>query len=604
MRVRPTFLEACTWLDALGATVRRAKTRLSIDIETRAGHLACIGFATSRHEAFCVPLMCVERPEGYWSHIEEVVLVGKMRDIMTHPNAMCFGQNFPYDIQYIYRFWFFIPNTWYDTMTAQHVMFPGTPKGLDYLASMYCEHYVYWKDDGKDWEPSVGEDQLWIYNCEDCVRTFEVMEQQQPQIRAMGLLHVWEFQQNRMYHLLLKAMFRGIRADVANKALLSFELMGEITQRDEWVRAVLGHPLNIQSPKQMMELFYGDLGFKPVINRKTGRPTTDDAALVSLAKKEPLLKGLVTKIQELRSLGVFKSTFVDARLDKDQRLRCSFNITGTETYRLSSSQNAFGSGLNLQNIPSGNEDEDDPDVLELPNIRKLFLPDPGKTIFEIDLQSADFYTVVWEADDDEFRAALAAGVDMHCLNAKNLFNLSCPLGDIKRLHYGKRQLAKVWCHATNYGAGPANMSRACGITVREAENLRSRWFQAHPGIKVWHERAEAELVTHRRASNKFGYRMIFFDRIEGKLPEALAWTPQSTTGCVINRAWERIDKLLPEVEILIQVHDSLVGQFDSSLEGKIEKRILEVARVVVPYDKPLIIPAGIKTSRVSWGACT
>jgi DNA polymerase I-like protein with 3'-5' exonuclease and polymerase domains/uracil-DNA glycosylase len=603
-KVRPTFSEALGLLRELQTQLRAGPLRMSIDIETKAGHLECIGFATNKHAAFCIPLMCNERHTGYWSEVEETVLVGLMREIMEHPNAQCFGQNFIYDVQYIWRFWFCTPRVWYDTMTAQHCMFPGQPKGLDYLASMYCAYYLYWKDDGKISDPNIPEEQRWTYNCEDCVRTFEVMEEQFPQIAKLGLTSVWDFQQNTLAPLLLDAMKRGIRADVDNKALLSFELMGEITEREAWLKSVLGHDLNIKSPKQMQEFFYVDLGFPVIKNRKTHAPTVDDKALSSIARKEPLLQGIVNVIQELRSLGVFKSTFVDARLDSDKRLRSSYNITGTETFRLSSSENAFGSGLNFQNIPKGDDEKDDPKALRLPNIRKLFLPDPGYTIFDMDLKSADFYTVVWEADDDEFRQALDSGIDMHGLNAKNLFGLSCGVGEVKKLHNAKRQLAKIWCHATNYGAGARNMAIACGITIHEAEKLRARWFQMHPGIEAWHKRAEHELHVHRRVSNAFGYRMAFFGRTDAALPEALAWKPQSTTGCVINRAWANIARNIPEVQMLIQVHDSLVGQYPTHLHDTMPQRILDQAlAVVVPYERPLVIPAGIATSNVSWGDC-
>jgi len=548
--------------------------------------------------------MCAERAEGYWSLTEEAYIVELLREVLTHPNAQCFGQNFIYDTQYIYRFWFVIPNIWYDTMVAQHCLFPGQPKGLDYIASMFCDYYVYWKDDGKLWDETIPEEQYWEYNGEDCMRTYEVMEKQKPLIAHFGLESVWDFQQNKLHPMLLRAMIRGVRCAVEDKAALSFELMQEFTEREQWLEAVLGHPININSPKQMKELFYDDLKFKTIRSPQTGAPTLNDKALTTIAKREPAIRDVVTKIQEMRSLRVFRSTFVDAKLDRDQKLRSSYNITGTETFRLSSSENAFGSGLNFQNIPIRQKERDDPDFITLPNIRKLFLPDPGYVIFDMDLQSADFYTVVWEADDDEFRMALAEGVDMHGLNAKNLFNLNCSAAEVKKLHYAKRQLAKVWCHATNYGAGAHNMSRACGITVHEAEKLRARWFQAHPGIAEWHKRTEHNLQTQRIVSNKFGYMMRFFGRIDAALPEALGWTPQSTTGCVINRAWYNIEQTLPEVQMLIQVHDSLVGQVPKAVWSEdYAARIVNAAKVVVPYDKPLIIPAGIAWSEKSWGDC-
>jgi DNA polymerase I-like protein with 3'-5' exonuclease and polymerase domains len=36
-------------------------------------------------------------------------------------------------------------------------------------------------------------------------------------------------------------------------------------------------------------------------------------------------------------------------------MRCTYNLAGTETFRFSSSEDAFGFGTNLQNIPKGDE---------------------------------------------------------------------------------------------------------------------------------------------------------------------------------------------------------------------------------------------------------
>jgi hypothetical protein len=58
---------------------------------------------------------------------------------------------------------------------------------------MYCDHYVYWKDDGKTWHETVGEDQLWAYNAQDCIRTREVGEVEQSIAGKLGLEHVDAF---------------------------------------------------------------------------------------------------------------------------------------------------------------------------------------------------------------------------------------------------------------------------------------------------------------------------------------------------------------------------------------------------------------------------
>lgn len=615
--IRPNYEQVTRWMDDVELMLSEGPVESSTDIETRAGHIACWGAHIRGLPTICIPFMCVERPTGYWTEDEEVEIFIRLRRITSHPNFKVIGQNWGYDSQYHWRWWFVKVPVYWDTMITQHCIYPGQPKGLDYLASMFNEFYRYWKDDGKNWDDSVPEDEYWAYNCDDTENTMEVYEAQKPIIENNPRLKkIWDFQTNRLARLLFKAMIRGIRADTKNKARLSHDLEEEVKRREEWLNYVLGHPINWNSPPQMKKLFYEDLKQRVIYSRKGEKGvTTDDEALQTIAKRSPQLRELITKFQELRSLGVFKSTFVDARLDRDGRIRCSFNIGGTVTFRLSSSQNAFGSGLNLQNIPSGNEDDElDLGALELPNVRKLFIPDEEQEIFDIDLKNADFYTVVWETDDDAWRAMLEAGVDQHLFNAAALFPVAkeCTLERLKDPEFVKyakdkykkpRGFAKIWCHGTNYYGQDRTMAGHVGITVQENFKMRMKWFGEHPGLKAWHERTKMQIETHRYVENRFGYRWNIFDRTDGVLPEALAWVPQSTTGCVINRAWDRIDQELRDVEVMIQVHDSLVGQYHRDKHDLMLTRIPEVAKIVVPYDRPLVIPVGMKTSTISWGHC-
>jgi DNA polymerase I-like protein with 3'-5' exonuclease and polymerase domains/uracil-DNA glycosylase len=588
--IRPSFDAVAVYLSKLYTQLTLGPVTISCDIETRAGHIACIGLSLDRIHAICIPLMCVERNDGYWSLEEESAVVAMLFQVLCHPNARVVGQNFIYDSQYIYRHWGFVPNFTRDTMLGHHSMFTALPKGLDYLSSMYCERHTYWKDEGKTWDKNTGEEQLWSYNCKDCVITYEVDEGVQASVDRLGLRGQHDFQQE-MFWPVLEAMIRGVRVDEAKRAAFALELSDEMAAREQWFIDVLGHPLNPRSPKQMQSLFYADLGQKEIISRKTGNVTTDDEALQRIAAREPLLRPLVRKIAEYRSLGVFLSTFVNARLDVDHKLRCSYNIAGTDTFRLSSSKNAFDSGLNLQNVPAGGAtSKDDPNALQLPNVRKLFIPDPGFTFFDADLDRADLQVVVWEADDEELRQMLREGVDIHAENAKTL---GC-----------SRQMAKSWVHGTNYGGSPRTMAINCGISIHQAEKLQRLWFSAHPGIHRWQRETEAQLRGQKWVANRFGNRRYFFDRVEGMLPEALAWIPQSTVAIVINKIWHAIYTRLPEVQVLLQVHDSLAGQFPTRIHEWCKGRIIAVANtIVVPYDQPLVIPLGIATSTTSWGDC-
>ena len=590
----PDFPVAVRHLDLLLSVARARPLKLAVDIETRAGHTACIGLAWSEREAICIPLMCAERPDGYWTFEEEADLSYRLYQLLTHKNCHVIGQNFSYDAQYFHRHHHFVPNLRRDTMLAQHVCFSNLPKGLDFLSSMYCESHVYWKDDGKTWDEKTGEDQLWRYNCQDAVITFEVDTVEQNNVDSMGLREVHDFQQE-LFWPVLATMNRGIRCDHNKRAQFAMTLIEEIATREQWLIDALGHPINIRSPKQMKELFYDSLGQKPIFNRKSGTVTCDDEALSRIATREPILRPVIKKIQELRSLGVFLSTFVNAPLDVDGRLRCSFNIAGTETYRFSSSSNAFGSGLNLQNIPKGGGDDD----LELPNVRDLFVPDPGYTFFDIDLASADLRIVVWEADEPEMKAMLREGLDPYTEIAKEFYHDPSITKKDPR-----RQTFKSFAHGTNYLGTAKGLAERLGLPVHQAEQTQAWYFQRFPRIKKWQEDLVDQVIKRRMVENVFGYRCHFFDRIEGTIfNQAAAWIPQSTVACLINRAYVNIHKQLPWAEVLLQVHDSLAGQFPSHLGEWAMKEIVKCSEIVLPYADPLTIPVGVKTSTVSWGAC-
>lgn len=592
--IRPDYSTVLTILHQLYQQVCERPGKLAVDIETRAGHIACIGLAWTDRDALCIPIMCVERKDGYWPVEQEAQITYALYQLLTHKNCEVIGQNFSYDAQYIYRHWHFLPNLKRDTMLAQHTLFSNLQKGLDFLSSMYCEHHLYWKDEGKEWDAKTGEDQLWTYNCKDAVITFEVDTAQQAAVDQMRLREVHDFQQ-RLFWPVLDSMNRGLRVDTSRRGDFAFTLQEEIAKREQWLIDVLGEPLNIKSPLQMKRMFYETLGQKPIISRKTGTVTCDDEALRKIAEREPLLLPITRKIAELRSLGVFLSTFVNAPLDTDGRMRCSFNIGGTETYRFSSSKNAFGSGLNLQNIPKGGGD----DELELPNVRSLFIPDPGMTFFDIDLSSADLRIVVWESDEPEFKAMLKEGLDPYTEIAKEFYHDPSITKKDPR-----RQTFKSFAHGTNYLGTAKGLAERLGLGVHEAEQTQKWYFGRFPKIKKWQDDLKDQVYKRRMVQNVFGYRCYFFDRIEGTIfNQAAAWIPQSTVACLINRAYVKIYEELPEVLVLLQVHDSLAGEYPTHLGDWAVKRIVECAEIALPYDDPLTIPVGVKTSTKSWGDC-
>lgn len=608
--VRPTLESTMETLGQLQAMVEREPTWIECDLETRAGHIACCGLSWSLSDAISIPFMCTESDDGYWNPQAEGKIVHALYRLLTHPNCLVRGQNFLYDAQYTHRYWHFIPNVKQDTMITHHTMWLGLPKSLAFQASMYCDHFKYWKDDGKTWSKDVGEDQLWTYNCEDDVRTRESGEASLLGIQEMGLTEQHDFMQ-AMFWPVLQAMLRGVRVDKVEKSRLAGMLQEEIAARQDWLTRVLGHPLNINSPIQMQKLFYTDLGQKPIMSRATktspSHVTTNDEALETLKLREPLLAPLINKIQEMRSLGVFLSTFVLAKLDVDDRMRCSYNICGTETIRLNSSKNAFNSGGNLQNVPSGGEDDDSD--LVLPNVRTLYIPDYGFEIFDTDLSKADLRIVTWESEENELKKMLGEGRDPYIETAREYYrDPSITKTRSDGSVHPKYRVFKAFAHGSHYLGTPHGLSKRIGLTVKDTERAQTWYFGKYPKIREWQKRVIKQLDEKHYVENIFGFRRYYFGRIdEATYREAIAWIAQSTVAVYINKIWLNVwnhPKSKGLIEILLQVHDSLVGQFPIHRRDEGLALLSECGRVELPYEgDPLIIPVGVKTSTKSWGDC-
>jgi DNA polymerase-1 len=239
----------------------------------------------------------------------------------------------------------------------------------------------------------------------------------------------------------------------------------------------------------------------------------------------------------------------------------------------------------------------------LPNVRKFFLPDPGYILFDVDLAGADAQIVAWEANDLPLKQAFrdhaaGKGPKVHCVSARDIFGAKAGADGKTDPYYSR---AKAGVHLTNYGGKARTCASALSISTWEAEEFQREWFRLHPAIAQWHNTTLHNLQTTRSVRNPFGFVRTYFDRIENLLPEALAWIPQSTVAIIIDHAYNTIVREIREAQVLLQVHDSLVGQVRIEEWPRIKPLLRKALEVVVPYDDPLIVPTGLQTSTKSWG---
>lgn len=127
------------------AHIRPAKC-LAVDIETRDNQITCIGFAPATNMALVVPFEDLRKPGGsYWGSVEAEVAAWKwVRDVLDSPTPKVF-QNGLYDLHRLWRgYGIPVRNAEHDTMLLHHALQPESPKGLDYLGSIYTDEAA-WK---------------------------------------------------------------------------------------------------------------------------------------------------------------------------------------------------------------------------------------------------------------------------------------------------------------------------------------------------------------------------------------------------------------------------------------------------------------------------
>ena len=467
-----------------------------------------------------------------------------------------------------------------------HFLFPGKPKKLYEQASLYCDFYRYWKDEGKIIDARMPEEQLWVYNCQDVVYTREIAQVQERLLSAQDP-RLWTFMKDR-WDSAFELMMRGVQIDPKRRAearKVMFDIQEACKRQLDYIFSEDFMP---QSNPRMKFLVEKEFGIALVRDRTTESDSVNDKAMDQSEEKEPLLKPIFNRIRRYRSSRVLLSTVLDAA-GPQNRAYCSFNPCGPETFRWSSSKNPQRWGCNMQNIARDDEEKDP--SLRFPSLRSMFVPDEGYFMFEVDQAKADLHVVVWESGDNQLKDALRRGDDLYTL-AMQEAGLNIP-----------RQLGKMFIHLSNYGGTPRVAAIAANIKISLAEQAQALWFHKHPGIKKWHRRVEEELKRSRSITNQFGLRIFYFDRVESVLKEALAWCPQSTVANVTDYAIINLRKEFNgnDVQVLLNGHDSILCQARENLRHEIGDSIRRQLSITVPYPDPLEIPWDLKIGDSSWG---
>jgi hypothetical protein len=473
-------------------------------------------------------------------------------------------------------------------------------------------------------ELEPGQGGVQVYNSYDTLITYGVWENLK---KLGGDLPVYNFERS-LQAPVIDIMQRGFLVDPTARELAIMKIdkeLGKISRIiDQIVSVVKGksipltekldkfgnppkHPkpllLNPGSLPQLQKFFYDDLKLEKITKwtRDGIKLPMDEDTLKIIANyfpARPVVNAILTYRNLTKQLEVF-----ERNIDRDWRMRTTYQIAGTTTTRFSSSKSIMGSGGNMQNING--------------NLRHVFIPDKGWKLYGIDLEQAESREVgliIGLLFGDWSYLDYCESGDLHTSVCKLVWSEFPWTGDKKQdrkiadreFVNGKsyRDGSKTLGHGTVYLGKPKTMSLHSGIPANLVVDFQNKFFNAFPGIPLWHQYVKKELQTKNRLANVFGVTRYFFGRVDADatLREGVASMPQSATGQRLNLGLYRLWQGFPEVQILAQLHDAVYFQAPIEMdEVEVGRKALGLVEIVQHYGgRRFCIPGSIK-SGFNWG---
>lgn len=549
---------------------------VSVDIENLvpSGVITEIGLGNTGTEAeksFAMTIQMYSIKGGArWKPEQEVQIWLLLREILTSEKIFKILQNASHDMTLLYEWVGEIYPLYSDTMIAAHLAYCEQPKDLGSLASIYTD------------EPHHKSDRNALsYNALDVATTYEIAFQIEKEELSSSLKHFLHGFQMPLFSLYWRASMKGIKVDNKRRLMYLDEAVEIRDTLQKNLNQLLGFELNVKSPKAMIDFLYQKL--KLPIQKTKDKVSTDSNAIEYLMKKSshPALP-LIAEIREQRTM---ISSFLSQKAqDPDERIRCHWKITGTETGRLSSSSNSFGTGCNLQNIPK--------------RFRDMFIPDDGFCFVIGDMSQVEARFVAWLSEDEAYKELFQTNQDVHKQVASWIFKK--PLSEVTK---AERQKAKASAHGAPYGISYKKVAQLYDMPNQEADWLIKQYFYMFPKVRTHFQDAiQKKLSQGRTLFNVYGRKRVFFGWWNEELfRQAYAHVPQGSAADHINLAAIRLSNRFPkeaEATILLQIHDELVIQCKEPYANEIAQLFKEeVERPILVNNDFMSIPLDVRIGK-------
>ncbi len=613
------------------------RTPLSCDIETDSNlRMTCIGLAPTATSCITIPF---KKPGGRWyTEFEEMQLWRLLAQVLE--NCPLIGHNsVHFDHYVLFKSHRILANFVADTMFAHWECYCEMPKSLSFLNSLYLAN-PYWKDVLRDARSGKTDyKQEFLYNAKDCIVTLQAATEIRKEFAELPPASYDHYKFNiRISRAFQYMSLRGVRFDTALRDQRLKDLTLDQAALAAQVDLDVGHPINVNSPKQITKWLYEELKLPPryklVLDETTGekesRETGDYLSLLYLSRQFPELPGL-SSAAALRKLNKRISSLTSIIPRADGYIGFGFNAVGTETGRASAYKPIDGKGVQAQNVDRRDRD--------------LFLADAGGYLLKADLEGADSWTVAAQLvalGDDAMMNDLLAGIKpAQALTIASLFGAELITATPQVLSTYKKRMKefttqeeiargpgrtsydayKAVSHGSNYGMGPQTMhtnifKKSEGdlwVSVQDCQKGQDLYEKRYRGLKKLREKM-ANILTSVGYLDAFsGNRRFFFGRRDNStIRVMLAQLPQAHTTYATNLLFDRLyhwhynrEASAPRQFILKptnQVHDETVLSFaQHNLDRAREIFHLASQNSIECWGVPFVIPFDANYGD-NWGA--
>jgi len=490
--------------------------------------LAC-SFATA-DKAYAVPL---SHPDAVWTASELEDIISIISRILECRKIV--GHNIKFDQQQ----WFAYADNWFDaagdTMLVSHLLDSRKGiHGLKRLAGLHLGMYDY--DDGLKTYYSehpkadvykggtyaaVPLDILLPYAAMDAVATYLLWCRLYEDLSLAQKLLLKDLVMSAS-DALAGVEDNGIAVDgyIADRYVrvyssVNAELLDDISN-DVNVKELVGdrqakldvehklHPrrarkyfqFNPNSPPQLRELYY-TYGSVPVPSEKTntGLPTTKASVLSRHEKNFPIVRDIRYYKLFTKMLGTYLRPAATGKwASGDDRVRCSFNLHGTRTGRLSSSQ------PNLQNIPT--PEKEPGTLLEHLPIKNIFTHTfPGGALMSADYSGMELRVFASLANCTPMLEIHESGVDFHTMVASMVSGIPYDAIDKPTRYIYK------WTNWTLlYGGGASALHKMYDIPMDEARYAVKTYYERFPQVLDYQDECVEFAKAHGYIESPFGRR--------------------------------------------------------------------------------------------------